>query len=94
MAQLASRRSFLSRLTAGTAYLPATAATLAELSPLLAAAPGSESYWTMVRRQFAFSEDRVPMNAANLCPSSRAVAERFNEITQDIDLDCSFKNRA
>ena len=69
MAQLASRRSFLCRLTAGAAYLPAAAATLAELSPLLAAASGSESYWTMVRQQFAFGEDRVPMNAANLCPS-------------------------
>jgi len=94
MAQLASRRSFLSRLTAGAAYLPAAAATLAELSPLLAAASGSESYWTMVRRQFAFSEDRVPMNAANLCPSSRAVAERVTDLTHDIDLDCSFNNRA
>jgi hypothetical protein len=25
----------------------------------------------MVRRQFAFDERRVPMNAANLCPSPR-----------------------
>ncbi|MCB1018675.1 MAG: aminotransferase class V-fold PLP-dependent enzyme, partial [Acidobacteria bacterium] len=34
------------------------------------------------------------MNAANLCPSPSAVAERVAELTADIDLDCSFQNRA
>ena len=34
------------------------------------------------------------MNAANLCPSPRAVAERVRELTRDIDVDCSFPNRA
>src|SRR5262249_4422189 len=34
------------------------------------------------------------MNAANLCPSPRVVAERVTELTHDIDRDCSFQNRA
>ena len=33
------------------------------------------------------------MNAANLCPSPRAVADRVSELTRDIDRDCSFQNR-
>ena len=33
------------------------------------------------------------MNAANLCPSPRVVAERVSELTRDIDFDCSFNNR-
>jgi len=53
-----------------------------------------ESYWSMVRSQFAFSETAVPMNAANLCPSFRAVAETVAALTYDIDRDCSFNNRA
>ena len=34
------------------------------------------------------------MNAANLCPSPRVVAERVNALTQDIDRDCSSQNRS
>ena len=33
------------------------------------------------------------MNAANLCPSPRSVADRVSELTRDIDHDCSFQNR-
>jgi selenocysteine lyase/cysteine desulfurase len=47
----------------------------------------------MVRRQFPFTEEKVPMNAANLCPSPRVVADRVTELTRDIDIDCSFNNR-
>jgi selenocysteine lyase/cysteine desulfurase len=53
-----------------------------------------ERYWEQVRAQWAFTEDRVPMNAANLCPSPRAVAEAVSSWTHDIDVDCSFQNRA
>jgi selenocysteine lyase/cysteine desulfurase len=53
-----------------------------------------EAYWGLVRAQFSFTEEKVPMNAANLCPSPRAVAERVTELTFDIDRDCSFNNRA
>jgi selenocysteine lyase/cysteine desulfurase len=60
---------------------------------LLSAAAEGEAWWTLVRNHFAFSEDRVPMNAANLCPSPRPVADRAAELTRDMDVDCSFRNR-
>ena len=47
-----------------------------------------------VRALFDFPEARVPMNAANLCPSPRSVAEAVTRLTRTIDLDCSFQNRA
>ena len=53
-----------------------------------------EDYWQQVRAQFSFTEDTVPMNAANLCPSFRAVAENVQLLTADIDRDCSFNNRS
>jgi selenocysteine lyase/cysteine desulfurase len=91
MQQTTSRRGFLMSAAAA----PAAAASLAHLSSLLAATPpAGEEYWQMVRRQFAFREDKVPMNAANLCPSPRCVADQVAELTRDIDVDCSFQNRA
>ncbi len=86
-----SRRSFLGHLAAGAA-LP-----LLGTRPFTGVAPPDEpdaSYWELVRRQFAFREEKIPMNAANLCPSPRVVAERVAELTRDIDVDCSFNNRA
>ena len=53
-----------------------------------------EDYWEQVRAQFSFTENIVPMNAANLCPSFRAVAENVQLLTADIDRDCSFNNRS
>jgi selenocysteine lyase/cysteine desulfurase len=93
MAPNRTRRSFIQRLAGGAVLLPAAARTLSELSPLLAATSGEEAYWQMVRHQFAFSEDKVPMNAGNLCPSPEAVAQRVTAVTRDIDVDCSFQNR-
>jgi selenocysteine lyase/cysteine desulfurase len=91
-----SRRSFLRNLAAGAAFLPSAALSLGELAPVLASADDAdaERYWRAVREQFAFREQKVPLNAANLCPSPRAVAERVAELTRDIDVDCSFNNRS
>jgi selenocysteine lyase/cysteine desulfurase len=92
MAEQPSRRSFL-RLAGGAALAPAAA--LGERTPLRASASsGGEDYWQMVRQQFPFHEGKVPMNAANLCPSPRAVAVLVVELTRTIDVDCSFQNRA
>ena len=91
-----SRRLVLRRLAQGTALITAGLPSLPSLSSLssrLGAAPNQEAYWEMVRRQFPFLEARVPMNAANLCPAPRVVAEAVAELTQDIDVDCSFNNR-
>jgi selenocysteine lyase/cysteine desulfurase len=80
MTPLSSRRMFV------------TAALSMKFPALMKSASG-EPYWGLVRNHFAFSEQRVPMNAANLCPSIRAVAERVADLTRDIDVDCSFVNR-
>jgi len=55
---------------------------------------GDEAYWDLVRSQFSFDESKIPMNAANLCPSFRSVSEVISSLTHDIDKDCSFNNRS
>jgi selenocysteine lyase/cysteine desulfurase len=88
-----SRRSFLIRVATGSSLLPAVPSLARSLSSSTDSRD-SEAYWELVRRQFAFREEKVPLNAANLCPSPRVVAERVSELTHDIDVDCSFNNRA
>ncbi len=85
-----SRRRFLQDVAGGTLALPVAARTLAARQ----AAPLTPSNWEQVRAEFTFSEDRVPMNAANLCPSPRTVADEVARLTADIDRDCSSQNRA
>jgi selenocysteine lyase/cysteine desulfurase len=65
-----------------------------EASTLAESSLEGEPYWRMVRDGFSFREEKVPLNAANLCPSPRSVAERVSELTADVDRDCSFNNRA
>ncbi len=94
MVRHASRRAFLFEVAGGAALLPTALSALGETSPALAADAHGDAYWEMVRRQFPFREDKVPMNAANLCPSPRVVGERVAALTHDIDVDCSSNNRA
>jgi len=72
-----SRRQFLTGLGAASA----------------AAAREPEAYWQGIRREFAFPEERVPLNAANLCPSPQRVSACLERYTRQIDYDCSFENR-
>jgi selenocysteine lyase/cysteine desulfurase len=46
-----------------------------------------------VKEQFALRPGAIPMNAANLCPAPRVVAEKVTELTRDLDGDVSFQNR-
>ncbi len=78
-----SRRQFFGLLGAG---VVAAAATNQRRAYAGAATAGT-------REAFAFDEDHVPMNAANLCPSPRRVAEAVTRYTSMIDADCSFQNR-
>lgn len=99
MTRPTSRRTFLATVAAGAAAAPGTlsgvrAQTIPAPPLPPRTTPRDESYWELVRAQFAFRDERVPMNAANLCPSPRSVAARVEELTQDIDRDCSFNNRA
>ncbi len=86
MSGFKTRRHFLQGLAATSAY--AAAATPAS------GAAETEQQWRRVRSLFDFREEHVPMNAANLCPSPRSVAETVTKLTQSIDIDCSFQNRA
>lgn len=96
-----SRRGFLTGSLRTSGALLATAAALR--TPLAAAQSSAaarfnsgisdDDYWRMVRARFSFTETAVPMNAANLCPSFRDVAESVERLTADIDRDCSFNNR-
>ncbi len=43
---------------------------------------------------FGFSDDRVPMNAANLCPMPTSVSEAHARYANELDLDLSSANRA
>ena len=83
-----SRRDFLKK---GSAVLATLGATPAALN---AQKMDEETFWLQVRSQFSFTENAVPMNAANLCPSFRAVTDSVEHFTADIDRDCSFNNRA
>ena len=83
----------LSNAVSRRAFLRATAATPIALPFARSASADDEALFRMVRREFPFDEDKVPMNAANLCPSPRSVADRVSELTRDIDRDCSFQNR-
>ena len=89
-----SRRSFLAKMAGGIAVFPASALARSGSFSLFSSVDEGSSYWELVRQQFPFHEDRVPMNAANLCPSPRMVAEQVSELTRDIDIDCSFQNRS
>jgi isopenicillin-N epimerase len=103
-----SRRLFLSRSLKSTSALMLGAGALssrlataqesvtaqASVTQQFSQSVTDEDYWQMVREQFSFPDATVPMNAANLCPSFRSVAEQVAFLTADIDQDCSFNNRS
>src|SRR6266498_1547633 len=95
-----TRRSFLKGFAGGAAALsvfPATAGAKTLLSAanrLGAADLGSESFWRLVKEQFAIRPGIILLNAANLCPSPHMVRDRVFRLTEDVDGDVSFQNRA
>ena len=94
VASKVSRRSFFSAVGSTSAVTAATIATPGTLEALSTSFETVEDYWEPVRQQFSFGEGKVPMNAANLCPSPRLVQERVSGLSHDIQVDCSFQNRA
>jgi len=90
-----SRRSFLRSVPA----LAALPASWAAFSQALRAAPGSpdannESYWSLVKREFPLDENLIYLNAANVCPASRPVQDRYSEYLRDFHSNPSFQNRS
>jgi selenocysteine lyase/cysteine desulfurase len=55
--------------------------------------PGNEAYWLMVKRQFPLRDGLLYLNAANVCPASRAVMDRYLQYLSDFHQDPSFQNR-
>ena len=45
-------------------------------------------------RTFSFADDKVPMNAANLCPRPRAISEAVARFSAELDVDMSGANRS
>lgn len=52
-----------------------------------------DAYWAEVRDQFLVPRDLAPLNAANLCPSSKGVLQNLYDLTRSIDEDPSPYNR-
>jgi isopenicillin-N epimerase len=56
--------------------------------------PSNESYWEMVKKQFAIQPGLLMVNAANLCPAPHFVNERVSGYSKNLSGDVSFQNRA
>lgn len=89
-----SRRTFLSSLVAATAAVKTTQGERPKSSAAVPLSKPDGIDWQALRHRFPFREDKVPMNAANLCPSPLSVSQEVTRLTLDIDSDCSFQNRA
>jgi len=55
--------------------------------------PANEAYWLLVRRQFPLEDGLLYFNAANVCPASRAVLDRYAQFERDFQSNPSFQNR-
>jgi selenocysteine lyase/cysteine desulfurase len=90
-----TRRAFLQHSTA----LPASWALLADFGQVKdtpddeTGSRMGEPFWKLVRRQFPLDEGLVYLNAANVCPASRPVLDRYAALLRDFQADPSFQNR-
>jgi isopenicillin-N epimerase len=101
--QAVNRRTFLKGVTGGIAALPALPA-LARAGATdelrrVSTNPNplemvNEAYWRLVKEQFTIKPNLIMLNAANLCPSPHMVREKVFRLTDDLDGDVSFQNRA
>src|SRR5262245_60021882 len=95
-----TRRSFLKGFAGSAAALsvfPATGSAGALLSAANRLGPAdtaSEPFWRLVKEQFTIRPGIILLNAANLCPSPHMVKDTVFRLTEDLDGDVSFQNRA
>jgi selenocysteine lyase/cysteine desulfurase len=98
-----TRRAFLGGLAGGAAALSlfprldsadANRELLRVASRLTAADSVGESFWRLVKEQFTIKPKVILLNAANLCPSPHMVRDTVFRLTEDVDGDVSFQNRA
>ncbi len=62
-------------------------------SQALEAAESHETYWHLIKREFPLDESLVYLNAANVCPASRMVLDRYQQFLRDFHANPSFQNR-
>jgi selenocysteine lyase/cysteine desulfurase len=90
-----SRRRFLQQ----SVTLSASWATFAAALPAATAAGPSEGgrsdevVWQLLRRQFPLEDGLIYLNAANVCPASRPVLDRYAALLRDFQANPSFQNR-
>jgi selenocysteine lyase/cysteine desulfurase len=100
LAPQAARRNFLKGFVGSAATLPALISPASSASfrnaahRLRPADTGDETFWQLVKEQFTIKPKLILLNAANLCPSPHMVRERVFRLTEDVDSDVSFQNRA
>ncbi len=58
-----------------------------------AAAAPPDRYWDLVREQFPLESGLTYLNAANVCPASRPVLDRYQRFLLDFQSNPSFQNR-
>jgi hypothetical protein len=90
-----TRRQFLHRSAALPASWMGFEAALAATRTARASAGGrpEETLWPLVRRQFPLEEGLIYLNAANVCPASRPVLDRYAALLRDFQANPSFQNR-
>jgi selenocysteine lyase/cysteine desulfurase len=52
-----------------------------------------EALWQLVKRQFPLEDGLIYLNAANVCPASRPVLDRYAVLLRDFEANPSFQNR-
>src|SRR3954463_5999731 len=91
----ATRRRFLQQSATLPASWTAFAAAL-HAAGTAGASPGrssEEPLWQLVKRQFPLDGRLIYLNAANVCPASRPVLDRYTALLHDFQADPSFQNR-
>ena len=94
-----TRRSFLKGFAGSAAAISVFPAVSSSASPrsidrLGPADTANEPFWRLVKEQFTIKSGIILLNAANLCPSPHMVRDRIFRLTEDLDSDVSFQNRA
>lgn len=62
-------------------------------SQALKAADSNDTYWHLIKREFPLDESLIYLNAANVCPASRMVLDRYQQFLRDFHANPSFQNR-
>src|SRR5262249_10149129 len=90
-----TRRQFLHQSAAFPASWTAFAAALQAAATAVAADDrrAAEAFWQLLKRQFPLEDGLIYLNAANVCPASRPVLDRYAALLRDFQANPSFQNR-